>query len=1116
MALNENIIIRLMADTSNYTTKMQAAGAQSEKLATSMEKPRSTSDKLKSGFMTAGLAVGALSAAVGVAAVKSFMDFDASMSTVQANTKASASEMSMLRDAALDAGQRTIYSATESADAINELAKAGMSTANILNGGLNGALDLAASDGMAVSDAAELMASTLAQFNLKGTDATKVADALAAGAGNAQGSASDLGKALSQVGLVANQYGVSMQETTGTLAAFANAGMIGSDAGTSLKSMLIALANPSKKAQQALDDLGISAWDSQGNFIGLSGLAGQLQTKMAGLTDQQKQQAMATIFGTDAVRSAGVLYKEGASGIDKWTKTVSDSGYASEQAAARTNNLKGDIEQFSGSIETMLIKIGGGANGPLRTMVQGATDLVTAFSTLDPHIQQTVVLLGVAAGATAGLHKMFGNLSTSSSGFGRSMGLALDPMQRLQGLWSGLSTGAQSMATAFQSPTKQMELFGTTMSRGAAISNGFKSVGSGLMSMMGGPWGVAFAAAGAALAIWSQKTADAKTRTDNMTSALQSGQTAVQKLTQNLQSGNDTDWGWFQKTRTGADSLAQALDKAGVSQKTFVDAAMGDKTAISSFNQELDDYINKHGGAGTVTDELRAHLEQQTKAVSGSKEAMKEQAEADKQSTAEKVNNTLATAGLTDATATNTDATSEAADANDILKESFGASSKGINDQASALGEALDALKTYYGFSQSVFDADTKLGKAILDANDAIKENGKTLDTNTEKGNANRDALSNVASAVKDSAEAYARQTGDVSKVNEVMSKGRDQVIELAESMGWSTPQAEAWADSIGLTEAGVNQLVDSIKQANATPIEITDNASKTLDTVKLKAEGLADGTTVRISGDNKPFLQTVAQVTGTTIDPKTGELDLDKDQYDMALALANGAKIDPKTGQLLGDNTDAWKKFAETQGWTIDPKTGVISGDNGPYKATKAVVDMMTIAEKKGLITAKDDATSIIQKVQQLSVADKYFTIHGSYVDDSGGTYTSTGYRPKGATGTIPFATGGYVSGPGTGTSDSIFARISNGEYVIRASAVDHYGVGLFDQLNYQRYATGGLVQQYQTTPIPTRTFAPHDTGSYTRNEFHNQFVIPERNPRLLTNDIARELLKQSSGGAR
>lgn len=155
--------------------------------------------------------------------------------------------MSLLRQAAIDAGADTVYSATDAADAINELGKAGMSTSDILSGGLNGALDLAASDGMEVAEAAELMSSAMAQFNLTGADATRIADALAAGAGKAQGSARDLGYALQQSGMVANSFGIGMEETVGTLTSFANAGMTGSDAGTSLKSMLIALANPTKK-----------------------------------------------------------------------------------------------------------------------------------------------------------------------------------------------------------------------------------------------------------------------------------------------------------------------------------------------------------------------------------------------------------------------------------------------------------------------------------------------------------------------------------------------------------------------------------------------------------------------------------------------------------------------------------------------------------------------------------------------------------------------------------------------------------------------------------------------------------------------------------------------------
>lgn len=209
--LNRNITVRLLADTSKFTAGMAKVSAEAEKTSTTMEASGGKTKLLTAGIAAAGIAATAL----GVAAVRMAADFDASMSTVQANTGASADEMSLLRQAAIDAGADTVYSATDAADAINELGKAGMSTSDILSGGLNGALDLAASDGMEVAEAAELMSSAMAQFNLTGADATRIADALAAGAGKAQGSARDLGYALQQSGMVANSFGISMEETGG-------------------------------------------------------------------------------------------------------------------------------------------------------------------------------------------------------------------------------------------------------------------------------------------------------------------------------------------------------------------------------------------------------------------------------------------------------------------------------------------------------------------------------------------------------------------------------------------------------------------------------------------------------------------------------------------------------------------------------------------------------------------------------------------------------------------------------------------------------------------------------------------------------------------------------------
>jgi TP901 family phage tail tape measure protein len=150
-----------------------------------------------------------------------------------------------LRQAALAAGKDTQYSATQAAQGVTQLSKAGVSTANILGGGLKGALSLAAAGQMDVGAAAETAASAMTQFKLRGDQLPHVADLLAAGAGKAQGSVQDLSMALNQSGLIASQTGLSIEDTTGTLAAFASAGLLGSDAGTSFKTMLQALQNPS-------------------------------------------------------------------------------------------------------------------------------------------------------------------------------------------------------------------------------------------------------------------------------------------------------------------------------------------------------------------------------------------------------------------------------------------------------------------------------------------------------------------------------------------------------------------------------------------------------------------------------------------------------------------------------------------------------------------------------------------------------------------------------------------------------------------------------------------------------------------------------------------------------
>lgn len=1041
--LNRNITVRLLADTSNFTAGMAKVSGESQKAATTMEAAGGKTKLITTGVAAAGVAATAL----GVAAIKMAADFDASMSTVQANTGASADEMAQLRQAAIDAGADTVYSATESADAINELGKAGLSTSDILSGGLSGALNLAASDGMAVGDAAELMATTLKQFNLTGAESTQVADALAAGAGKAVGSAHDLGLALNQAGMVSHSFGISMQETTGTLAAFAESGMIGSDAGTSLKTMLINLANPSTKASNLMRELGINAYDAQGNFIGLSGLAGQLRDKMSGLSQEQRNQALATIFGSDAIRAANVLYEQGAEGIDDWTKKVSDSGYAAEQAAAKNNNLKGDLESLSGSFESLMISLGEGGQGPLRSVVQMLDTLVDAFSQLPAPVQQGIALLTAMGGGFTALHSAMGALNASSSQTARNFGLMLDPFQRAITAIPLLKEGIIQLGTSMLGTSTNAGTLANGLTRGQTAMNGMKSIGSGLFAALGGPWGIALTVAGALLVGFAQSAQDAKANIKEFSSAIDQSGNTVETLIKKIASGEDKTWDFGDKFATGLGSLGDALDKAGIDYSTFAKAVNGSKEAQKLFNEQL----KNAGNSMSImeTDSIRDSYNKLSDQVGKAKEQVS------------KTNEEVAKAGASGDTA-----------AEGI--NNYADSADNATTSAEDLADAIDGLVKDFlslpGVQLSADQAVTQFNQGILDLNENIAKNGRVLDDN---GNAlagyesqaydSQSALQGLASTAQSTAQkileegqAHGDAAAATQQAGDILERARQAYIDNATAAGMSADAAGAQADRYGLARSEADRLRQSIESMNseaANPVDvritITDEASDVLDKVKVKAEKI-DDKTVRISGDNTDLMQKIADATGATIDPKTGKLDLDKTQFDYAMAIAAGATIDPKTGLLQGDNSDMLAKVAEANGWTIDSKTGYIYAND-------------------------DQAIGVLQGLNNMQIADKWFTIHGKYEDSSGGTYSSSGYRPKGAMGNIPTGkTGGLFTGygvsmrgyaaggrviegllPGKATytgDDNITlsnARVKSGEFVSNVKSVGYYGADLYAAMN-------------------------------------------------------------------
>ena len=394
----KTVTTKLMLEVSDYVRNSQRAAQATRTLVDDVRRGTGAVAKELRGVQTQSTLVGAALLALPAAAVAVNLAFDKQMSGVQAVTGATADEMERLREAAIRAGQATAFSATDAATAEAELAKAGIQTADIVGGALSGSLSLAAAGQLDLADAATISAQAMNTFGLAGRDVNHIADVLSAGANKSAADVGQLGDALRQGGLVAEQTGLSLEDTVGVLSAFADRALVGSDAGTSLKTMLQRLTPQSQQAADAMDKLGIHAYDAKGNFVGLAAFAQNLKTSMQRLTPEARNAAMAVIFGSDAVRGANVLYDLGAQGVNSYTKAVNDNGAASRMAATQMDNLAGDLEQLKGSVETALIQSGSDANGVLRDMVQAGTGVVNFIGSLPGPLLVT----GAAAATMAG------------------------------------------------------------------------------------------------------------------------------------------------------------------------------------------------------------------------------------------------------------------------------------------------------------------------------------------------------------------------------------------------------------------------------------------------------------------------------------------------------------------------------------------------------------------------------------------------------------------------------------------------------------------------------------------------------------------------------------------
>ncbi len=296
----------------------------------------------------------------GIAAARTAGNYEESLNILQAVAEPTAKQMEKLSAKALALGKDFKLpgvSAKDAALSMVELAKGGLSVDQVLSS-VRGTIQLAIASEMDMAEAATITARALKAFNLEGKDSAMVADLLAATSNKSTAEIEDLALGFQQA---SSQFALSemdIVDMAASLGIMADKGITGSDAGTSLKTMLLRLAAPTGKASDLMDELGIKVFSSKGQMKGMEGIIKSFTKGLSGMTQKQRLATLGTLFGSDAIRGASNILLGGVKQYKQYTKAITKGGEAQLLAEARTKGFNGSMDAFGSAVETFAIELG--------------------------------------------------------------------------------------------------------------------------------------------------------------------------------------------------------------------------------------------------------------------------------------------------------------------------------------------------------------------------------------------------------------------------------------------------------------------------------------------------------------------------------------------------------------------------------------------------------------------------------------------------------------------------------------------------------------------------------------------------------------------------------------
>ena len=423
----ENKLKDLKVEASDWTTVSKSLDSISKKMKTVGDSISSIGGTLTTGVTVPVVGIVGAATAVG-------NEFEAQMSRVQAIAGATGEELNLLTEQALQLGAQTSFSATEAAEGMENLASAGFTTEEIMEA-IPGLLDLAASSGSELATASEIAANAIRGFGLDASEAGHVADVFAEAAARTNAQTEDMGNAMKYIAPVAHTMGISLEETAAAIGIMSDAGIKGEQAGTTLRGALTRLTKPTNKMIGTMEELGISFYDNEGKMKSLTEIVKMLQDSMQGLSDEEQQYALTTLFGTESLSGMLALISRGPEELSTMTNSFKDcDGAASEMADTMLNNTSGAIEEMNGAIESLGIKIQQILAPYIVEAANKVQELVNKFLNLPESTQKTILAIAGIVAAIGPALLIIGKLISAGSAIVGVLG-------QVSGAIAGVSAG---------------------------------------------------------------------------------------------------------------------------------------------------------------------------------------------------------------------------------------------------------------------------------------------------------------------------------------------------------------------------------------------------------------------------------------------------------------------------------------------------------------------------------------------------------------------------------------------------------------------------------------------------------------------------------------------------